>query len=153
MSEIEIRSKKGASCRRLNGIVMSSSCHRHVITCVCIFVNASCKYFTSIQTHPSEKASASSCHRHVIASGQHATTECEICSLKCTCYSDCFQLESFEIRSCMSCHHASACEFCKRILQIFYLYTNASIRKKATSRPVHGIPDFISFIRARNPVF
>ncbi len=37
--------------------------HRHVIACVCIFVNPSCKYFTPIQTHQSEKST----HRHVIA--------------------------------------------------------------------------------------
>jgi hypothetical protein len=50
--------------------------HRRVIACVCIFVHTSCKYFTSIQTHPSEKTTprhrrvivvSSSCHRRVIA--------------------------------------------------------------------------------------
>jgi hypothetical protein len=29
--------------------------HRHVIACVCIVVNPSCKHFTSIQTHQSEQ--------------------------------------------------------------------------------------------------
>ena len=53
----------------------------------CIFVNASCKYFTKIQTHRSEKSNASSCHRVRVY-------------------------------------------FCFPILQIFYIDTNASIRKK-----------------------
>jgi hypothetical protein len=33
---------------------------RAKIACVCIFVNPSCKYFTKIQTHPSEKKSNAS---------------------------------------------------------------------------------------------
>ncbi len=56
--------------------------------------------------------------------------------------------------------NASSCHcvrwyFCKPILQIFYPYTNAPIRKQsnASSCPEHWIPDFISFMRARNPVF
>ncbi len=43
--------------------------HRHVIACVCIIVNPSCKYFTKIQTHcffpkpscPEEPARACKC--------------------------------------------------------------------------------------------
>ncbi len=38
-------------------------CSGHVIACVCIFVNPSCKYFTSIQTHPSENKAT---HRYAM---------------------------------------------------------------------------------------
>jgi hypothetical protein len=36
------------------------------------------------------------------------------------------------------CHRVRACDFCKPILQIFYPYTNASIRKSNTSASAVG---------------
>ncbi len=37
-----------------NAPIRNQATHRHVIACVCIFVNPSCKYFTKNQTHQSE---------------------------------------------------------------------------------------------------
>jgi hypothetical protein len=36
---------------RMNEINSGIPCSGHVIACVCILVNPSCKYFTKIQTH------------------------------------------------------------------------------------------------------
>ncbi len=108
--------------------------HRHVIACVCIVVNPSCKYFTPIQTHQSTKTK------------QRIVMSCHCVRLYC-CKPI---LQIFYPYTNAPIHknkatnrHVIACvcivvnPSCKYFTYIFYLYTNAPIHKnKATHRHV-----------------